>query len=151
MENNNQEMYGQQNKNGQSNQNMYGQNNQNMYGQNMGNPGMNNQNMYGQNMGNPGMNNQVYAPAPKNPAFVTWLTLSILQLLCCNQITGIISLIFTILADSDFKRGMMTEYNSKMKGAKIATIIGIIIGVLLYAFVFIYYVLILGLAFSGEF
>ena len=88
MENNNQEMYGQQNKNGQSNQNMYGQNNQNMYGQN-------NQNMYGQNMGNPGMNNQVYAPAPKNPAFVTWLTLSILQLLCCNQITGIISLIFT--------------------------------------------------------
>lgn len=128
-------------------------NNQNMYGQQ---PNINQQAqkvdpMYGNNMQGTNMQGYGVNMAPKNPLFTKWLIISILQFLCCNNITGLISLILTIIADSDFKKGMMAEYESKMKGAKIATIIGLITGLLIYLFVIIYYIFIIGIFALSEF
>lgn len=90
-------------------------------------------NQYGQNM-NPTdmMNGMDYgnAPAPgtPTPGFVLWLVVSIAQMMCCNQITGLICIVLTILADSDFKKGVYGEYNSKMRLVKILTVVGVVIG-----------------------
>ena len=80
---------------------------------------------YSQN--NYSMNNQIQG---STPGFTKYLTLSILQLACCSQVPGIIALVFTILFNSAYKRGDMTDYESKKKNAKIALIIGLVIGVL---------------------
>ena len=125
-------------------------NNQNIYGQE---PKVN-QNMYnGQNPYNGVDPMQSYGMPvqPKNPLFTKWLIISILQFFCCNNITGIISLVLTIIADSDFKKGMFAEYESKMRGAKIASIVGLIMGLLIYVFVIIYYVFIIGIFALSEF
>ena len=81
MDNNNQGMYNQAQPQPQPQGNPY----------NQGNPQVQ-KDMYGQQgayMGNgQPINNQ--AIPPKNPSLTTWLIISILQIFCCNNITGII-------------------------------------------------------------
>ena len=61
----------------------------------------------------------------QTPGFTKWIIISVVQMSCCCQISGLISLIMVILADSDFKKGLYNDYTSKMKIAKIVTIIGV--------------------------
>jgi len=56
---------------------------------------------------------------------VLYIILSILSLFCCNQITGIISLIFSIMASSDYKRGDYKDAQEKWKICKITLLIGV--------------------------
>ena len=76
------------------------------------------------------MQGNMYQPniPQKTPDFTKWIIISVAQMACCCQITGILCLVMTILADSDFKKGLYNEYNNKMKTVKIATIIGVIVG-----------------------
>jgi len=67
--------------------------------------------------------------------FVTWLVLGILQTLCCNQITGIITIVYSVLGNDNFINNRLDIAQSNFKKAKIATIIGIISGILIYAIV----------------
>lgn len=60
----------------------------------------------------------------------TWLIIGIIQLLCCNQITGIITLMFSFSADEAYKKGNINSYKLNIKYAKITTIIGIVVGVI---------------------
>lgn len=71
----------------------------------------------------------------KTPGFTKYLILSILQTLCCCQITGIVALVFTLFANSAFKKGDMMDYQYKIKGAKTSLIVGLIIGVLAAVFI----------------
>jgi len=48
----------------------------------------------------------------------TYLAFSIFSLLCCNQISGIIGIIFATLANGDYNTGNYIEYNKKIKIAK---------------------------------
>ena len=48
------------------------------------------------------------------------------MLFCC-QITGIIALVFTILANSAFKIGNFADYQAKIKGAKTTLTVGWIV------------------------
>ena len=65
-------------------------------------------------------------PGMSAPGFTKWLIISIMQMMCCNQLTGIICLILVLMSDSDFKRGMFADYQGKMKTVKILTAIGVI-------------------------
>lgn len=78
--------------------------------------------------------------------FTKWLVAGILQLMCCNQITGILTIVMAILGNSDFKANRIADSNQKYNIAKIATIIGVIIGALIYLAVFAIY----GLAFIAS-
>ena len=73
------------------------------------------------------------------PGFILYLVLAIIQLLCCNQMTGVITLIYAIIAESDYSNGRIDECKSKLKVCKIATIIGMVLGILIYAFIFFVY------------
>lgn len=90
-----------------------------------------------------GMNNMSGGSAPD---FTKTLILSIVQMLCCCQITGIIALIFTIIANSAFKSGNMNEYYTKQKSAKTALKVGWIIGVVVVLLMIVFY----GLAFLAS-
>lgn len=103
---------------------------------------------YNQGMGQPNPAPQINPQSA--PEFTKYLVLSIIQLLCCNQITGIVALVFTILANSAFKIGNILDYQSKIKGAKTTLLIGWIVGILLYVFIFVIYVGAFGLVMLSE-
>ena len=75
----------------------------------------------------------------KTPGFTKYLILSILQTLCCCQITGIIALVFTLFANSAFKKGDIADYQYKIKGARTSLIIGLVIGILVTIFIAVVY------------
>ena len=62
------------------------------------------------------------------PEYGKNLGLSIFQMICCCQVTGLIALVVTLIANSDYRAGKMDDYESKMKNANIALIAGWIIG-----------------------
>ena len=77
---------------------------------------------------------------PVNPTFVKDLILSIVQLLCCCQITGILSLVFVIMANGDFKQGNMMGYQAGTKRAKTTRIVGWILGAVVSIAITVFYV-----------
>lgn len=85
--------------------------------------------------------NQYNQPMQQNPTFVKDLVLSIFQICCCCQITGVLSLIFVILANSAFKQGNMIDYQAGTKRAKTTRIIGYILGGAITIGVTIFYVI----------
>lgn len=62
------------------------------------------------------------------PEYGKNLGLSIFQMICCCQVTGLIALVVTLIANSDYRTGKMDDYEKKMKNANIALIAGRIIG-----------------------
>lgn len=66
---------------------------------------------------------------------VLYIILSILSLFCCNQITGIISLIFAIMATSDYNHGDYKSAQEKWKICKITLLVGValVVGAILLA------------------
>ena len=111
------------------NENINQQYNNNM---NMNQQYNNNMNMQPNMQSNmlPNMNTQ------PTPGFAMYLILSILEFFCCNQITAAISLVLTILANSAFQSGNYADYQSKLKGAKISLIVGLIIGIVILTLYF---------------
>lgn len=101
-------------------------------------------------MDNMNYNQQMNQPLqnPKAPWFVTYLILSILELFCCNQITGVIALVFIIMGNSAYQAGQMLDAENKRKTAKLSLIIGLILGILIYIAVIIIY-FVVGLAAFG--
>lgn len=109
----------------------------NMQGNNYNNMNMNQQ--YNNNMNmQPNMQSNVQPNmnTQPTPGFAMYLILSILEFFCCNQITAAISLVLTILANSAFQSGNYADYQSKLKGAKISLIIGLILGIVILTLYF---------------
>ena len=84
-------------------------------------------------------NAQVERPEGSHPSFALWLTLSIINLLCCCQIMGIIALVFTIIGNNAYTIGNYSEADSKMNTAKILNIIGMIVGFFVTAIYLIFF------------
>ena len=78
----------------------------------------NNMNGYNQNM-----------PVGSAPEFTKYLILSIVEMICCCQITGIIGIVFAVMANSAFKIGNMMDYQAKIKNTKTTLLIGLAIGI----------------------
>ena len=95
---------------------------------------------------NQGMNQMTQS----TPEFTKYLILSIIQLLCCCQITGIIALVFTILANSSFKIGNLVDYQSKIKSAKTVLTVGWIVAAVIYIIVIVMYGAMFGIALLSE-
>lgn len=89
-------------------------------------------------------NNLNYNSVENN--YIPWLIAGIVQLMCCNQITGIITILFSFLANEDYTKGSINEYKSKIKCAKIATIIGVILSALIYVCIIVFYAIVFILA-----
>ncbi len=82
-------------------------------------------------------------PAEK-PNTVLWIVLSAVQIFTCCQITGIISLIFSIIGHVSAEKGDFADAAGKIKVAKISFWIGIALGLIgIIAYIVI---LVLGLA-----
>ena len=88
---------------------------------------------------NQGMNQMPNMNQQSAPEFTKYLILSIIQLLCCNQITGVIAIVFTVLANSAFKVGSMIDYQSKTKAAKTTLTVGWIISAIIYGLIIVIY------------
>jgi len=99
---------------------------------NINNSQFNMQNNQGQQFNNQMQNNG-------SSKFTFYLIMGILQLLCCNQITGIITIIFASIANTDFNKGDMISYKQRINACKWATIIGVALGIIIYAFVIFIY------------
>ena len=67
---------------------------------------------------------------PNAPDFIILLILSIASTLCCCLPAGTVSLVFTLMANSDFKSGNIAGYTSKVKTAKVMMVIGVILTLL---------------------
>lgn len=67
---------------------------------------------------------------------VVYIILSIVSLFFCNQIAGIISLILSILASSDYNKGDYKSAEEKWRISKITLLVGLglMIGTLLLVF-----------------
>lgn len=65
-----------------------------------------------------------------SPEFTKYTILSILEMICCNQIFGAVALVFTLIANADYGRGNVAKYQSNIKGVKLTLIIGVITGLL---------------------
>ena len=59
-----------------------------------------------------------------------YLILGIIMVICCCPVAGILVIIFSIQASSEYQVGKITEYQSKIKMCKIALLIGAIVGLL---------------------
>jgi len=70
-------------------------------------------------------------PLGTPPNATTLLVLSILETLCCCMPLGIAGIVLTALAMGDIKAGNYMDAESKLKNARIALIIGAIIGALM--------------------
>ena len=73
-----------------------------------------------------------YSGGPTNqnhPSFTKYMVLSILMLLCCNQICGVIALIMAVIGNGNYKKGM--PYEGNFKAAKILLIVGLVLGIVL--------------------
>ncbi len=70
------------------------------------------------------------------PAFMTLLVLAILETCCCNTITGVIAIIFAIIANNSYKSGDIEDYESKKKIATIVLIVGVVLYVVIMIFAF---------------
>ena len=95
--------------------------------------------MEGKRLNNGYYNQNMNQMNQKTPGFTKYLILSILQTLCCCQITGIIAFVFTLFANSAFKKGDMMDYQSKLKGARTSLIVGLVIGVIATIFIVVVY------------
>jgi len=65
--------------------------------------------------------------------YIIW---GVIQIICCNQITGIATLILALLANSDYAKGEMESHNNKIHTCKILTWVGIITGAFLMLLIF---------------
>lgn len=132
----NQQPYGQANNYGQQTYNQNNTYNQNPYGQ----PNSYNQNPYGQpnGYGQNNYNQNVYgyqqgypsAPAPvsymqntKSPTNDMYVIISIVELIFCGILWGILGLAFTSSANQAYKMGDMATYERKKNTAKTILII----------------------------
>lgn len=59
------------------------------------------------------------------------LGLSIAEIICCCLPAGVVGLIMAIQANNAFRSGDYTTYDSKAKVARIALIIGAIVGIVI--------------------
>ena len=93
-------------------------------------------NTYGEITNKP--NNGTIPPKPNN-----YLVLSIISLLL-SCLFGIVALVFSLLSDSDYKKGDYKGADDKAKVAKIVAIIGIVLGGLCWVFNILSFVLAIG-------
>ena len=73
--------------------------------------------------------NEPVVPGEK-PNTVLWIVLSAVEIFTCCQLTGIISLIFSIIAHISAEKGDFADAASKLKYAKISFWIGLSLGLL---------------------
>lgn len=82
--------------------------------------------------------NAAPAPSGERPNTVLWIVLSAVEIFTCCQITGIISLIFSIIGHVSAEKGDYADAASKIKVAKISFWIGLSVGLLaVVAYIFL--------------
>lgn len=64
-------------------------------------------------------------------AYIRSLVLSIFQMLCCNLITGLLSLIYVIVANSQYNIGDKLGYTKYMTYSRYARTVGWVLWILL--------------------
>ncbi len=64
------------------------------------------------------------------PNTTLWIILSVVELLCCCQLGGIVALIFSILGHVAVGKGDLADAEQKLEIAKIAIIAGAVLGVI---------------------
>ncbi len=89
----------------------------------------------------------VYAePSPaiteEKPNTVLWIVLSAVEMLMCCQISGVISLILSILGHVDADKGNLAEANKKIKYAKLSFWLGLALTVI-FLVIYLIFVLLL--------
>ena len=104
--------------------------NQQYYGQQQN---YNQQQNYGQQ---PNYNQQVpygYRPVPvdKSQKFIIF---GVLEMLFCGGIFGLIALILSAMGSNSYRNGNFEDYEQKHKISKILLIVGLVIGIIAYAF-----------------
>lgn len=106
----------------------------NGFNQNQFNGGFNGQNPYNNNGFNQFGGPNPYQPVGNqgsHPDFVMYLVLSILQTFCCFAITGVISIVFTVMGNSAYQQGNIAEAESKFRTVKTTLIVGLVIGIII--------------------
>lgn len=91
-------------------------------------------------------NNQSYNASP--PWFTTWMIIAIVEMLMCNLLSGVITLVLILLGDSDYKQGKIAEAESKKKIATVVTIVGVIFSIIIYIVCILIFLLSIGLVAS---
>lgn len=86
--------------------------------------------------------NQNYA----RPSLTPYIVCSIVQLLCCNSITGVIALVFSLIARDKFSSGDTASGSDYMKYAKWTLIIGFILAAIIWILAICYIVFIVGVS-----
>ena len=86
----------------------------------------------------------------ERPNTVLWIVLSAVEIFTCCQITGIISLIFSIIGHISAEKGDFENAERKIKVAKTLFIIGAVLGGLVLLFYFGVFVLGLATGFAEE-
>lgn len=117
------------------------------------NPNNFNQNMNGMYAGPVGNNNSMNfgTPVQGDPKcnfenYTAFLVFSIIEFICCSWITGILALVFTLLANQKYQQNDMMGFESNYKTAKIMLWVGLAISVLITVFFILYFLFILALA-----
>lgn len=95
---------------------------------------------------NAGINNATNGTQQPKPN--TYLVLSIVSVVL-SCLIGIVALVFSILADSDYKKGAYQDAVSKAKVAKIVAIVGIVLGGLYWLFTILYFIFFAAVAVSS--
>lgn len=112
------------------------------------NPNNFNQNMSGMYGGPIGNNNRASvhgSPKLNFENYTMFLVFSIIEFICCSWITGVIALIFTILANQKYQQNDMAGFESNYKVAKIVLWIGLAISALITVFFVLYFIIMIAL------
>lgn len=86
------------------------------------------------------------APEQKNPTLMHDVILSVLVLIFCNKITGIVALVFTLLGDEAWKKADYVKYEEHRKISRIVRIIGLVLFVVGLLIGFMYIIMVLALS-----
>ena len=89
---------------------------------------------------------QVVQAPPKPPDYIIF---SIVVLLCCNLLFGIIALIFSLQSDSSYKAGRLEDARKQGETAKRINIAGVVITIIIVVIVIILYVVVLAQVYSS--
>lgn len=115
------------------NSNNFNQNMSGMYG------------MYGGPIGNNNRASVQGSPKLNFENYTMFLVFSIIEFICCSWITGVIALIFTILANQKYQQNDMAGFESNYKVAKIVLWIGLAISALITVFFVLYFIIMIAL------
>lgn len=80
------------------------------------------------------------------PSLTPYIVLSIVQIMCCSTVTGVIALVFALISNDKFDKGDVNSGTSFLNYSKWTLIIGFAFTAILVLFIICYFVFIIGIA-----